>query len=227
MIITAGLDLGQQNDYSALVIAEAHGTVRQRNWGDCGKWEALPLTAVNVRHAERYPLHTPYEAVAKATDAWVRSLPEPRHLAVDHTGPGIPIAEMFIGLTPAAWLTLTTGSGSREVESPFRVGSAFHVSKRDLIAGVQVALEQRILKIARQMPHAAAIETEARAYVGKVTQHGNLTYEAQRESDHDDLVCALAMAIWLATEAFHIVALREQDAFDDWRMPGPYRISPI
>ena len=78
MIHACGLDLGKQRDYSALVIVEAHGTQRKLTWGDRGPIETLPLTAVNVRHVERYPLHTPYTKVREATDVWVRSLAEPR-----------------------------------------------------------------------------------------------------------------------------------------------------
>jgi hypothetical protein len=222
VIIAAGLDLGKQNDYSALVIAEAHGTMRARRWGDFAKIETLPLTAVNVRHAERYPLGTKYHDVAAATGVWMRSLSQPRFLAVDHTGIGIPVAEIFEGLTPAAWITLTSGSGSRQVDS-----NIFHVAKKDLIAVGQVALEQRVLKIAGSLAHASAIESELRSYVGKTTQHGNLTYEAQREGDHDDLVCALCMAIWIGKEALTAAETREQDAFDNLRAQKSYTISNI
>lgn len=237
MIHVCGLDLGKQRDYSALVIVEAHGTVRPVTWQEPHsampqylttrqqQVESLPVTALHVRHCERFPLQTPYQTVREATDAWLRSLSQPRYLAVDHTGPGIPVAEIFGSLTPAAWVTLTTGSGTRRISA-----DTFHLAKKDLVAGGQVALEQRMLKIARALPYARELESELRNYQGKPTPAGNVSYEAQRESDHDDLVSALCLAVWLATQAFGMAAIRADETVRHARAEQLYRdsrISPI
>ncbi len=238
MICVAGLDLGKENDFSALAVIEAFGTQRTITWDGPHAMlpaclathqetiEVLPFTELRVRHVERYPLRTTYLKVRDATAAWLRTLPQPRFLGVDHTGPGIPVAEIFGSLLPAAWLTITTGSGSRRIGDT----NCFHVAKKDLIAGGQVALQRRILKIAPSLPHAEVIESEMRAYVAKPTSRGNVTYEAERESAHDDLVCALCLAIWLADQAFRVAAERAVSFLEERAAQALFRatqISPI
>ncbi len=40
------------------------------------------------------------------------------------------------------------------------------------------------------------LESELRAFSLKQTTAGALAFEAKRESDHDDLVIALALSVW-------------------------------
>ena len=50
--------------------------------------------------------------------------------------------------------------------------------------------------IARALPEAPVLVEELQNFKLKITTAGNDTYEAWRESDHDDLVLAVAMAAW-------------------------------
>lgn len=52
------------------------------------------------------------------------------------------------------------------------------------------------LKIAKALPEAPALINELQNFKMKTTPAGNDTYEAWRESDHDDLVLASAIACW-------------------------------
>ncbi len=52
------------------------------------------------------------------------------------------------------------------------------------------------LKIARGLPEAPQFVEELQSFKMKITLAGNDTYEAWRESDHDDRVIAAAMAAW-------------------------------
>jgi hypothetical protein len=70
------------------------------------------------------------------------------------------------------------------------------VAKRDLVGAVQVPLRDRRLKIAEGLPLAAVLAEELSAFRVKVTVAGNETFEAWRERDHDDLVLAVALALW-------------------------------
>ena len=63
---------------------------------------------------------------------------------------------------------------------------------------LQAGLSGRRLKIAEGLPHAEILVGELTTFSTKITQAGNETFEAWRERDHDDMVLAVAMALWLA-----------------------------
>ncbi len=68
--------------------------------------------------------------------------------------------------------------------------------KRDLVAKVQSLLQTGALKIAETLALADVLTSELLAFRAKISRAGRDTYEAWRESDHDDLVLALALACW-------------------------------
>jgi hypothetical protein len=75
----------------------------------------------------------------------------------------------------------------------------WNVPKRDLIAGVQLALEKGDLRIARQMKEVGALVRElidVRVTAGLGT--GKVRIGADGSGQHDDLVIALALACWRA-----------------------------
>ena len=113
-------------------------------------------------------------------------------LVVDKTGVGAAVCDLFTqaGVRPRA-VTITGGDSPSTVD-PFDV----RVPKRDL-AGVLVALLQTgRLRVAKSLPLAGAFADEMAAFRLKVTAAGHDSYEGWRESDHDDLVLATAMAAW-------------------------------
>jgi hypothetical protein len=57
------------------------------------------------------------------------------------------------------------------------------------------------LKIAEELPHAEILVGELTTFSTKITLAGNETFEAWRERDHDDMVLAVAMALWLGENA--------------------------
>ncbi len=69
--------------------------------------------------------------------------------------------------------------------------------KRELVSNLAVIFQSDRLKIARALPEAPVLIEELQNFKLKITTAGNDTYEAWRESDHDDLVLAAAMAAWL------------------------------
>jgi hypothetical protein len=79
----------------------------------------------------------------------------------------------------------------------------WHVPKRDLIAMVQVALQTGRLKIAAALPEAATLTRELANFQMKITLAGHDTYGAWREGTHDDLVLALACALWTGDRRMH------------------------
>jgi hypothetical protein len=178
-----GLDLGQAQDFSALVIIEQ--TLAP---------PAQPLYAVRWLH--RWELGTPYPQVMHSLqDTLARP---PLHgrseLIVDHTGCGRPVVDALrqAGLTLIA-VSLHGG------DSTSNVGSNFRVPKRDLVACVQLPLQQQRLQFASALPLTPVLTQELidfRVTLNPATAHDS--YSAWRERDHDDLVLALALALWWA-----------------------------
>jgi len=70
------------------------------------------------------------------------------------------------------------------------------VPKIDLVGAIQSTLQSRRLKFADDLPLVPILEKELEAFRTKVTSDRNETFGAWRESDHDDLVLALALAVW-------------------------------
>ncbi len=202
-IFVGGLDLGQVSDFSALVILEASGAkrnvtadVRDRETGlpmtSTRPVEMMPLTQIDVRHIERFPLQTKYTAIAQQTRIRCAGIPMPRYLAVDQTGVGRGVIEHFSDLSPIG-ITITNGATVNLVGN-----QEYTVPKRDLVAVAQLAVQNRVLRIAKGLPHAELLTNEMLKFRAKISAGGHDSYEAWRESEHDDLILALAMAIWAA-----------------------------
>ncbi len=92
------------------------------------------------------------------------------------------------GLKPIA-VSITAGKRSR------RANGMAYVPKRELVRGLVTAFETGRLKIAKGLPLAGVLMGELRAFQVKVTAKGRDTYAA-RSSKHDDLVMAVALAVW-------------------------------
>lgn len=184
----SGLDLGQSLDHSAMVVLE-QGTVPNpdRSGETLNRWD--------VRHIHRWQLGTPYPAVIAELQGWYALKPlRGTALVVDRTGVGRGICDMIAtsGL-PADVRPYSITFGSKPGDGT--------VPKADLVAAVQSALQQRRLRFAESMPLRAVLEKELETFRVKVTGDRNETFAAWRESDHDDLVLALALALWYGERA--------------------------
>ena len=190
-----GLDLGQASDYTAIAIVEKAG-----EHGDTG-------AALNVRHLQRYPLGTTYPAIVEAVAGIVAVLPDRAVLAVDATGVGRPVVDLLraAGLRPIA-VTVTGG------DTATNEGMNWRIPKRELVTGVQLALQQGRLRIARALPEAETLIRELNNYKVTISETGHDSYGAWRESDHDDLVFAVGLAVWSANRErrYYAVAARRE-----------------
>ncbi len=190
---TIGLDLGKSQDYSAECVIER---------------AAPPEGEVTyaVRHLRRWPLGTSYTTVAEdvANLAYRPELKLPR-IAADATGVGTAVMEMIADALRAK------ASNRRAQLCPVLIGAghavnrtpdgSWRVAKVELVSVLRALLPSRRLKIASEIPESEILVAELRAFSVKVTQAGNEKYEALRERDHDDMVLAVAMALWLAENA--------------------------
>ncbi len=173
-----GADIGQAQDPTALAVVE---TVAD---GD----------EVRIRHLERLPLGTPYPAVTRRIGKLTMTLPDAA-LVVDATGVGRPVVDQLrtAGLDPIA-VTITAGK-----KVAFEDG-AWRVPKAELVRALVVVFEGGRLKVAAGLRYAKALSGELQAFQRKVTGAGRADYGATAGA-HDDLVIAVALAVWWAATA--------------------------
>ena len=112
-------------------------------------------------------------------------------LVVDATGVGAAVVGM-LGEAGLWYKGVLITAGDKELEE----GNTYRVPKRDLIAAPQVLLQRRELKIAAELPEAKTLIAELQTFSYSITCSGNDTYAAWREGGHDDLVLAVALAVW-------------------------------
>lgn len=175
-----GLDLGQANDYTAqAVITKNEDRPKLR---DLGK-------------LDRYELGTSYPDIVKDVSRLIERLEAKSdyvELIVDATGVGRPVVDLFreADLSPVA-VTFTAGHEVTKGES-----GGYNVPKRNLVSTVKVALQENRLRSSPDIPFADVLKHELLSFRAKINLKGHDTYEAWREGDHDDLVMAVALALW-------------------------------
>ena len=149
-----GLDLGQAGDYTAVAIIQ--------------KMES----GLHVRHLDRVR-GVPYPRLVE-TVTELMGRPELRgkaRLIVDATGAGRPVLDMLrdTDLRPVA---VTIHGGAKVAGSRY----APRVPKRDLINGLLIMLQNGVLKIASNLPHAPTLTRELSEMRRKVSTAGHDSY---------------------------------------------------
>jgi hypothetical protein len=185
----AGVDLGQKHDHTAIAVVE-----KMERWRPYGGNE---LDRLVVRHVERVPLGTPYpEVVARVQEiVWDDALQGQCVLVVDATGVGNPVVDMLRAARLQCEITaVTITNGNKESSN----GQSWSVPKQDLIAGVQVMLEKGELKIAKGLAELGPLVQELVDMKMTRSDKGRVRMGAEGHGEHDDLVIALALAVWRA-----------------------------
>jgi hypothetical protein len=204
MKFALGVDLGQVNDPSAIVVVEK----RVQPWARTTPDEAYPGDLILVRHVERLALRTSYPDVVRHVAALLEREPlrGQTELIVDHTGVGRAPVDMMreAKLTPLAINITTGGTEQRAAPHPTNaIGMDRNVPKKELVAVLRVLFESRPqrLKIASGLAFADALVKELSTFRQKLRGSGYTAFEALREGDHDDLVLALGLAAWWAVKS--------------------------
>ena len=194
-----GLDLGKKHDHTAIAIVE-RDTLRNSRM-------------LLVRHLERVALGTPYTARGGA-GAGDRAGPEhARGNARWRWTAREWASRWWMRCGGQGWGARSRRSRSRAESGSRGAGSSCSVPKQDLIAGVQMALEKRELRMARRLEEAGALVKElldVRVRAGMAL--GKVRIGADGYGEHDDLVIALALACWRAR--------RRENGFGAGRLPG-------
>jgi hypothetical protein len=197
-----GLDLGQSADYTALAIVQSGKEIDEER-------KAKPY--LHLRHLERYPLRTPYTTIADGVATLMRSealnayeydpvvnrTARPKvELVVDKTGVGVAVTDLL--KARGLKFTSVTIHGGESVTMSSRRG--YNVPKLDLVAALEVPFHTETLKVAEGLELWGVLREELQNFRRKVnTKTAHTSYEHWRETDHDDLVLAAALACWGAT----------------------------
>src|SRR5215218_5815930 len=204
MSFYVGLDLGQSADYTALAVVE----------------DTSP--GLHLRHLERYQLRTPYTDIADNVAALKRdpalSGKRGAELIVDETGVGKAVVDMFrerkLYFRP---VTITGGDVAREGAIKER-GKSYRVPKRDIVGALEVPFHNGTLKVAGDLELWPTLRQELLTFRRKVSlATGHDSYEHWRESDHDDLVLACALACWWARRVARLPKPMAIPAASPWK----------
>ena len=208
MEMTLGLDLGQSRDYSALVATE-----RVHRFADPPSDRVEDVFM--VRHTQRWRLGTPYTAVIEdVAELMRRPQMDGSLLVFDRTGVGGAVADLVMkmwregrmwrggeapygaaGYTPLG-LTLTAGFAAEGAAEGSLEKTTAH--KGDVIQRMTMLLNSGRLILPPGLPGGEQLERELRAYTIKQNARtGHVYTEAKRESDHDDMVIALALSVFV------------------------------
>ena len=196
-----GVDLGQAADYSAVVVDERTEarvlTLKRKPWQPTpieAGWR--PIVRHRIRYIHRYVLGTSYPDIVASTSRLLAQLPEMRDRPetwIDATGVGRAVLDIFTEakLNPVG-VAITAGATAHRVSQ-----SDIRIPKRELASLMQAVLQSGRIEIARDLAHSRTLEDELSNFRVKLSAGGNETYEG-RSGVHDDLVLALAIAVWAA-----------------------------
>lgn len=182
MRFVCGVDLGQARDYTAVAIVERQAA--ERVWA--------------VRYLERYPLGTPYPETVERVEALMNRPPMrgDSQLVLDATGVGRPVFDLFRrGGMGRRVVGITIHGGDAVVLD--RALSGYRVPKRDIVGTLDLHLQQQRLKIAPGLRDADVLLKELQNYKIHISDSGHDSYGTWRSGDHDDLVLAVGLAIWV------------------------------
>lgn len=179
-VFILGLDFGQMQDYTAISIVERIGK---------NKKDAI----YHLRHLERFQLGTSYPDVVSRVKELMSNEPliNNTYLIVDATGVGVAVIDIlhYARLNPVP-VTITNG------ETVTRNGQYWRVPKRELVSQLQVLLQTQKFKMAESLPEASILVQELLSFRVKITDRANDIYGPWREGIHDDMVLAVALAVW-------------------------------
>lgn len=203
-----GIDLGQASESTGIVVGQIdllpvgewetiHGIYSHTfrplyRLPDGGLTPKHPLRTIDIRHIERRPAGGSFHSIVERVKEITRGLSKPT-VALDATGVGEKAVDLFrrAGLRPEV-VTITSGDKAVSDRQNHRV------PKLDLISTSQVMLQNGTVRIARSLPLAEALVRELAGFRMKITVRTGVDAPAWREGAQDDLVLALATALWVA-----------------------------
>ncbi len=198
-----GVDLGQSHDPTAICIVEKISGGRFQSYRDRIGIRYRPL--YHVKHLERLPLDLAYPQQVAYVASLLRREPlssaEPA-VYVDYTGVGRPVFDIFQQERIPRVRGVAITGGQETTKTP----AGWSVPKTQLVSLVQAKLHSGDLKVGKELKDAPALLRELQEFRVRFTTAGNATFGA-REGAHDDLVLALALAVFGADQSEPVMSL--------------------
>ena len=208
------LDIGSSSDYAAGILL-TRNIKKQKplsNVRILGVNETINVIQQKWVTLTYHPeLHTPYKTIASYTKNLLNDaqLAGDCWLLVDRGEAGNAVIEMLydLNLSPLG-IRSTSGTNISDSSS----GPGYNVPHTELIQALRVEVEQQIIRVSKDVEHQAKLLQELKTLKAKKTSNKKaLHYEAAREKDHDDLVMALAMAVWFSRKVWPKETLVQPD----------------
>ncbi len=190
------IDLGCVNDFAAIGLLELDGYIVNkldplRHASDPSRY----IATYKLRKLERVPLGTSYPDLIIRIKNLLESpiLFNRTTLVMDATGVGIGVVQFAIdaGLKPIG-VTFTSGKSVGENDL------GYTVPKLDLVMNMILCYESQKVQMSMQLENMEDFIHELKNFKMKKTNKGNDVAEAGKERDHDDLIIAVALALWYA-----------------------------
>ena len=218
---SVGVDLGQTNDPTAIAVlgknvAPPETAMFSPVGGSPGNRLVEGSVVYDLVYLKRPKLGTPYDTIARRVADLVCEL-EPKGafgelgqvtLSVDGTGVGRGVVDMLRtefrrrGATSRAvpkvdFRAVSVTGSNTSLKRPESRGGYWSVPKKELVFPAVASFQQGKIRIAKGIKDRDALVNELRNY--KRTTNiatGNVSFEPWRESDHDDLLFAVCLALW-------------------------------
>jgi hypothetical protein len=217
---SVGVDLGQANDPTAIAVLEKTiAPPETAMFSPVGKSPFNRLVegsiVYDLVYLKRPKLGTPYDTIARRVADLVYEL-EPQGafgelgqvmLSVDGTGVGRGVVDMLDtefkrrGATSKAvprvdFRRVSVTGSQTTLKRPTRSNGYWSVPKKDLVFPAVAAFQQGKIRIGK-VQHRDALVNELKNYRRTTNiATGNMAFEPWRESDHDDLLFAVCLALW-------------------------------
>jgi hypothetical protein len=179
-----GLDLGQPQGCTALALARQSMEPAEPRY----------IRSYAFGYLHRWPIGTAYPQIRNDVACILEQVPS-ADLVVDATACGRPVLDLFrYGNLPVPVRPVTISAGCEVTEADH---GGWRVPKCDLVAAVQTALQLKRLKISAALREARTLTRELSAFRAKVRLGTDLdNCDVWRERPQDDLVLAVALAVW-------------------------------
>jgi Terminase RNaseH-like domain len=217
---SVGVDLGQAADFTAIAVLEKKVVPPETAlFAPVGESPSNRLVegsiVYDLVYLKRPKLGTPYDTIAKRVADLVCEL-EPQGafgelgqvtLSVDGTGVGRGVVDMLDtefkrrGTTsksiPKVDFRRVSVTGSQTtLKRPTRTDGYWAVPKKDLVFPAVAAFQQGKIRIGKVKDRDALVN-ELKNYRRTTNiATGNMAFEPWRESEHDDLLFAVCLALW-------------------------------
>lgn len=191
-----GADLGRQHDFTCWCLLQKVVPLDRRNrfLTDETKYQLVGM--------ERFPLKTSYLKIIESIVERLKYDPfddgTQTNLAFDKGGVGVAVSDLikadeFLDRRLNKLLPINITAGRVVAEN----ADGINVPKFDLIMAVVLAFQRERLEFAGDLEELGALLDELQNFEMKNTAHGNQTFNA-KSGAHDDMVLALALAVWSA-----------------------------